>query len=136
MYSMVAPVRYRSLSFWHDTVPGTLTPGEPLPGDTEADVVIVGAGFTGLWTAYYLARTAPDLRVVVCEREIAGFGASGRNGGWCSALFPASLNKLERMAGQEAADLPADRASSVRISLSRPPPAVVTCSIGDLLVLR
>jgi glycine/D-amino acid oxidase-like deaminating enzyme len=103
MYCMVAPVRYRSLSFWHDTVPGTLTPGEPLPGDTEADVAIVGAGFTGLWTAYYLAQTAPDLRVVVCEREIAGFGASGRNGGWCSALFPASLNKLERMAGREAA---------------------------------
>ncbi|HEX3492895.1 MAG TPA: FAD-binding oxidoreductase [Streptosporangiaceae bacterium] len=100
---MVAPVRYRSLSFWHDTVPGTLTPGEPLPGDTEADVAIVGAGFTGLWTAYYLAQTAPDLRVVVCEREIAGFGASGRNGGWCSALFPASLNKLERMAGRAAA---------------------------------
>ena len=103
MYCMVSPVRYRSLSFWHDTVPGTLTPGEPLPADTEADVVIVGAGFTGLWTAYYLAKTAPDLRVVVCEREIAGFGASGRNGGWCSALFPASLNKLERMAGRDAA---------------------------------
>jgi glycine/D-amino acid oxidase-like deaminating enzyme len=103
MYCMVVPVRYRSLSFWHDTVPGTLTPGEPLPGDTKADVAIVGAGFTGLWTAYYLAQTAPGLRVVVCEREIAGFGASGRNGGWCSALFPASLNKLERMAGREAA---------------------------------
>ncbi len=103
MYCMVSPVRYRSLSFWHDTVPGTLTPGEPLPADTEADVAIVGAGFTGLWTAYYLAKTAPDLRVVVCEREIAGFGASGRNGGWCSALFPASLNKLERMAGRNAA---------------------------------
>jgi glycine/D-amino acid oxidase-like deaminating enzyme len=103
MYCMVSPVRYRSLSFWHDSVPGTLTPGEPLPADTEADVAIVGAGFTGLWTAYYLAKTAPDLRVVVCEREIAGFGASGRNGGWCSALFPASLNKLERMAGRDAA---------------------------------
>lgn len=103
MYCMISPVRYRSLSFWHDTVPGTLTPGEPLRADTEADVAIVGAGFTGLWTAYYLAKTAPDLRVVVCEREIAGFGASGRNGGWCSALFPASLNKLERMAGRDAA---------------------------------
>jgi len=103
MYCMISPVRYRSLSFWHDTVPGTLTPGEPLQSDTEADVAIVGAGFTGLWTAYYLAKTAPDLRVVVCEREIAGFGASGRNGGWCSALFPASLNKLERMAGRDAA---------------------------------
>jgi glycine/D-amino acid oxidase-like deaminating enzyme len=103
MYCMVSPDKYRSLSFWHDTVPGTLTPGEPLAGDTEADVAIVGAGFTGLWTAYYLARADPSLRIVVCEREIAGFGASGRNGGWCSALFPASLSKLERMAGREAA---------------------------------
>jgi glycine/D-amino acid oxidase-like deaminating enzyme len=103
MYRMVRPDQYRSLSFWHDTVPGTLAPGAQLPGDTEADVIIVGAGFTGLWTAYYLAQRDPALRIVVCEREIAGFGASGRNGGWCSALFPASLGKLERMAGREAA---------------------------------
>jgi len=100
---MVSPASYRSLSFWHDTVPGTLTPGEPLGSDIEADVAIVGAGFTGLWTAYYLAQADPRLRVVVCEREIAGFGASGRNGGWCSALFPASPRKLERMAGRDAA---------------------------------
>jgi glycine/D-amino acid oxidase-like deaminating enzyme len=103
MYRMVRSDQYRSLSFWHDTVPGTLTAGDPLPGDTEADVAIVGAGFTGLWTAYYLARHDPGLRIVVCEREIAGFGASGRNGGWCSALFPASLGKLARMASPEAA---------------------------------
>ncbi|MGB6455964.1 MAG: FAD-binding oxidoreductase [Streptosporangiaceae bacterium] len=91
--------RYRALSFWHDTVPDTLVPGDPLPGDRQADVVIVGAGFTGLWTAYYLAKKDPGLRVVVCEREIAGFGASGRNGGWCSALFPASPAKLARLPG-------------------------------------
>jgi glycine/D-amino acid oxidase-like deaminating enzyme len=100
---MVAAEPYRSLSFWHDTVPGSLAPGEPLPGDMQADVVIVGAGFTGMWTAYYLAKRDPSLRVLVCEREIAGFGASGRNGGWCSALFPASLGKLTRMAGRESA---------------------------------
>jgi glycine/D-amino acid oxidase-like deaminating enzyme len=100
---MVSSDQYRSLSFWHDTVPGTLIPGEPLTGDIEADVAIVGAGFTGLWTAYYLTRADPGLRIVVCEREIAGFGASGRNGGWCSALFPASLTKLERMAGRGSA---------------------------------
>src|ERR1035441_5097763 len=94
---------YRKLSFWHDTVPGTLAPGNPLPGDIEADVAIVGAGFTGLWTAYYLSQADPALRIVICERQIAGFGASGRNGGWCSALFPASLSKLERMAGRAAA---------------------------------
>ena len=103
MYRMARSDRYRSLSFWHDTVPGTLAAADPLPGDTEADVAIVGAGFTGLWTAYYLAKRDPGLRIVVCEREIAGFGASGRNGGWCSALFPASLAKLARMASRDAA---------------------------------
>jgi glycine/D-amino acid oxidase-like deaminating enzyme len=94
---------YRRLSFWHDTVPGELSPGEQLSGNAEADVAIVGAGFTGLWTAYYLAKRDPGLRIVVCEQEIAGFGASGRNGGWCSALFPASLTKLARMAGHDGA---------------------------------
>ncbi len=103
MYGMPRSDPYRSLSFWHDTVPGTLAPGDPLPGDAEADVAIVGAGFTGLWTAYYLADRDPTLKIVVCEREIAGFGASGRNGGWCSALFPASLGKLARMASRDAA---------------------------------
>ncbi len=103
MYCMTRSDQYRSLSFWHDTAPGTLAPGDPLPGDLDADVVIVGAGFTGLWTAYYLARRDPALRVVVCEREIAGYGASGRNGGWCSALFPASLAKLARMSNRDGA---------------------------------
>jgi glycine/D-amino acid oxidase-like deaminating enzyme len=103
MYRMARSDPYRSLSFWHDTVPGTLEAGEPLPGDLEADVAIAGAGFSGLWTAYYLARRDPGLRVVVCEREIAGYGASGRNGGWCSALFPASLAKLARMSGRDGA---------------------------------
>jgi glycine/D-amino acid oxidase-like deaminating enzyme len=101
--NMIAARPYRQLSLWHDTVPGTLTPGQPLRGDADADVAIVGAGFTGLWTAYYLARADPRLRIVVCEREIAGFGASGRNGGWCSALFPTSLAKLERMSGRGSA---------------------------------
>lgn len=72
---------YRSLSFWHDTVPGPLDPRPALPGDRDADVAIIGAGYTGLWTAYHLSLLDPSLRIVVLEREIAGFGASGRNGG-------------------------------------------------------
>jgi glycine/D-amino acid oxidase-like deaminating enzyme len=103
MYRMASFDPYRSLSFWHDTVPDSLAAGDPLTGDAEADVAIVGAGFTGLWTAYYLAQRDPSLKIVVCEREVAGFGASGRNGGWCSALFPASLRKLARMANHDAA---------------------------------
>ena len=65
----------------------------------------MGAGFTGLWTAYYLLRADPTLRVVVLEKETAGFGASGRNGGWVSALFPASLDKVAALpgSGREAA---------------------------------
>ncbi len=93
------------LSLWWDTLPPELAgPARaPLQGDADADVVIVGAGYTGLWTAYYLAQADPTLRIRVLEREVAGFGASGRNGGWCSALFPASWNKIAKGSGREAA---------------------------------
>jgi glycine/D-amino acid oxidase-like deaminating enzyme len=67
------------------------------------DVAIVGAGFTGLWTAYYLLGVEPSLRVALVEQEYAGFGASGRNGGWCSALFPVSAATLAGEHGHDAA---------------------------------
>lgn len=98
-----AEERYRSRSLWLDTCGDDLTPRAPLPGDVEADVAIVGGGLTGLWAAWHLRRLAPDCRVVVLESEICGFGASGRNGGWCSALFPASLEQLAAGSGADAA---------------------------------
>jgi glycine/D-amino acid oxidase-like deaminating enzyme len=91
--------RYRALSLWWDGLPGTLTVRPPLPGDIEVDVAVVGGGLTGLWTAYYLNRADPDLRIAVLERDVAGFGASGRNGGWCSALFSVSEATLDRTSG-------------------------------------
>jgi glycine/D-amino acid oxidase-like deaminating enzyme len=94
---------YSRVSLWLSTVDDDLTPRPPLPGDIDVDVVIVGAGYTGLWTAYYLTRADPALRIVVVEAEIAGYGASGRNGGWCSALFPASAASLARRYGRDAA---------------------------------
>ena len=94
---------YRRLSFWHDTVPDDLTPRPALDSDAAADVAIVGAGLTGLWTAWYLLERDPALRVVLLEKEIAGFGASGRNGGWCSALFPRSTASLTASHGRAAA---------------------------------
>jgi glycine/D-amino acid oxidase-like deaminating enzyme len=90
---------YGDLSLWHETCADDLTPRPALPSSLEVDVAVVGAGFTGLWTAYYLLRADPTLRVVVLERETAGFGASGRNGGWLSALFPASNAKLAALPG-------------------------------------
>ena len=62
----------------------------------------MGAGYTGLWTAYYLLRRDPSLRIAVVEREIAGFGASGRNGGWCTPGFPVSAGLLRERFGIEA----------------------------------
>ena len=93
---------YRSYSFWLETAGEELAPRPSLPGPTEADVAILGAGFTGLWTAYYLLRQEPSLRVVVLESEIAGFGASGRNGAWCNSAFPVSPAELVRRFGVEA----------------------------------
>ncbi len=94
---------YDDLSLWHATAGCSWSPRAALAGDTDCDVVVVGAGFTGLWTAYYLAEADPTLRIVVLEAETAGFGASGRNGGWCSALFPAALPSLAAMAGRDSA---------------------------------
>src|SRR5262249_43834625 len=64
---------------------------------------ILGVGYTGLWTAYYFLVCEPSLKVAVVEREIAGFGASGRNGGWCSANFPVTAATLAERYGREAA---------------------------------
>ncbi len=75
----------------------------PLEGAVEADVVIVGGGFTGLWTAWYLTRLEPSLRVVVLEAEHVGYGGSGRNGGWCSAGLGVTLGELERRVGRPVA---------------------------------
>lgn len=71
-------------SFWLAELADSMTPRPPLEGEREVDVAIVGAGYTGLWSAYYLAAGDPSLRIAVVESEIAGFGASGRNGGWCT----------------------------------------------------
>ena len=90
-------------SLWHSTAGDSFEPRPPLPGDIDVDVAIVGAGYTGLWTAYYLHSIDPSMRIAIVEREIAGFGASGRNGGWCSALFPPASSGIARRHGADAA---------------------------------
>ncbi len=86
-----------------------LSAGQPtaarpeLAGDIDADVCIVGAGYTGLWTAYHLQRLDPALRIVLLEREMAGYGASGRNAGWLSPLVPGNRRVFSRTAGSREA---------------------------------
>ena len=75
------------VSFWYADIGGLPAQRAALDGDSEAQVCIIGAGYSGLWTAYYLKQAQPDLDVLIIEKEFAGFGASGRNGGWLTGGF-------------------------------------------------
>lgn len=89
-------------SLWSDTAP-PIEVRPPLGGDTTADVAIIGGGYTGLWTAYELAEREPAWRIVVIEAETVGYGASGRNGGWCVGELSVGLERMRREAGEAAA---------------------------------
>ena len=91
------------MSYWLETAGDDLTPRPGIDGTTDADVAILGAGMTGLWTAFYLKRRDPSRRIVVVEREIAGFGASGRNGAWCAPDLNISMGRLAALHGIDAA---------------------------------
>lgn len=91
-----------NVSFWYADIGGLPQRRPALPGDRQADVCIIGAGYTGLWTAYYLKRADPGLDIVVVEQEFAGFGASGRNGGWLSGGFGWSREKYLKSSSRGA----------------------------------
>jgi glycine/D-amino acid oxidase-like deaminating enzyme len=89
-------MRNGEVSYWWHARGGFPARRPSLPGPAEADVCIVGAGFTGLWTAWYLKRAHPGLRVIILEAAFAGFGASGRNGGWVTAAMTGSRERYAR----------------------------------------
>jgi glycine/D-amino acid oxidase-like deaminating enzyme len=95
-------VRNGEVSHWWSQLGGPNVRRDPLHGPTEVDVCIVGGGYTGLWTAYYLADAAPDLRIAVLEKEFCGFGASGRNGGWLTAALAGSRRRYAATHGRQA----------------------------------
>lgn len=86
---------------WSEAADGASRPA--LDGDLEVDVAVVGAGLTGLWAARELLLCEPTLRVAVLEAREVGFGASGRNGGWCSGDLPLTLDELVEAVGRDAA---------------------------------
>ncbi len=94
---------YAAYSYWLETCGDDLTPRPALNGSVDVDVAILGAGYSGLWTAYYLLQRQPSLKVAIVEKEIAGFGASGRNGSWCTAHFPVSWEAISKHYGREQA---------------------------------
>jgi len=93
-------------ALWLDRLDPPVTPRPSLaerPDAADADVAIVGGGFSGLWTAYYLIRADPSLRITVIEREFCGFGASGRNGGWAVGELAGPLEWYARRSTQTEA---------------------------------
>lgn len=92
-----------NVSFWWSQLGGLPVTRRALPGDRNVDVCIVGAGYTGLWTAYYLKRAQPDLDIAIVEREFAGYGASGRNGGWLTNSVTGGREQYVEKFGRGAA---------------------------------
>jgi glycine/D-amino acid oxidase-like deaminating enzyme len=76
---------YRKMSYWLESSPYEESP--PLKGEIDVDVAVIGGGFTGLSSAYYISRRHPDLKIALFEAEVAGYGASGRNGGFSMPLM-------------------------------------------------
>lgn len=75
---------------------------KPISKNDSFDVVVIGAGFSGLWSAFHLKQFQPNLKIAILEKEYVGFGASGRNGGWASAEYPTSSNRLIKENGLES----------------------------------
>ncbi len=87
-------------SVWRESLGQPLMSRPSLAGDLQVDVAIIGAGYTGLWTAYYLKQKSPSLKVAVLEADSAGYGASGRNGGWLMGSFVGDSHYLAGYQGE------------------------------------
>jgi glycine/D-amino acid oxidase-like deaminating enzyme len=95
-------MRHTRLGYWIEEA-GTAEPRPPLAGERAADVLIVGGGYTGMWTAWYARQLEPEARIVLLEaEEVCGRGPSGRNGGFCNAMW-FSLASMRNRWGVEGA---------------------------------
>ncbi|MFZ9840827.1 MAG: NAD(P)/FAD-dependent oxidoreductase, partial [Candidatus Nanopelagicales bacterium] len=89
-------------SYWWKSLP-LWQPLPPLAESIDVDIAIVGAGYTGLWSAYFLHKAQPNLQIAIIEAEHVGFGASGRNGGWVSSFWPTPIKSIAKKHGPEIA---------------------------------
>jgi glycine/D-amino acid oxidase-like deaminating enzyme len=106
-------MRHTRFGYWIEEA-GAVEPAPSLDGHRDADVVVLGGGFTGLWAAWHLKQLEPEARVVLLEADLCGSGPSGRNGGFCNVMW-FSLPNMRRRWGDEAA-LAVARASSEAVA--------------------
>jgi 2-polyprenyl-6-methoxyphenol hydroxylase-like FAD-dependent oxidoreductase len=90
---------WKTRSYWLEHA--DYEPGARLDGDEQADVVIIGGGYTGLWSAICLKDADPSIDVVVLEQKVVGYGASGRNGGFAMTMVGRNIHQLDKMVGAE-----------------------------------
>lgn len=95
-------MRLGEVSFWYGALGGLPARRPALQGDTRADVCVIGAGYSGLWAAYYLKQADPGLDILIVEKEFAGYGASGRNGGWLAGSFSWDRNTYAKDSSRAA----------------------------------
>jgi glycine/D-amino acid oxidase-like deaminating enzyme len=107
----------------------------PLVSDDTADIVVVGGGFTGLWTAISLTDTDPTLRVVVLEGATVGYGASGRNGGFCSASLTHGLANGIRHFPDEVAFLEREGVANLRALVAFTREHAIDCDLEETGIL-
>jgi glycine/D-amino acid oxidase-like deaminating enzyme len=99
----VASTPVRNQIYWRETEP--VEPAPPLEGPVRADVCIIGAGYTGLWTSHYLKKAEPGIDIHVLEAEYAGSGASGHGDGFITPTIGHNLASFVRAYGTEGAQL-------------------------------
>src|SRR6476620_5569801 len=95
-------MRHTRFGYWIEEA-GAAEPRLPLAGEREADVLVVGGGYTGMWAAWYARQLEPEARVVLLEsEEVCGRGPSGRNGGFCNAMWCSLASMRDRWGAEEA----------------------------------
>src|SRR5215208_3712836 len=106
------PEKHDAYGWW---LADAVAPGArpPLDGDADADVVVVGGGYTGMWAAWFVSELQPDARVVVLEADRCGMGPSGRNGGFVNSMWPNIASLRDRFGS--AAAISIARASEVEV---------------------
>lgn len=99
MKALAATPRNGELGFWMAGLADKRPTYPRFTGQDSVDLAIIGGGYTGLWAAYFAKKLEPSLSVAVFEAEQIGYGASGRNGGWLSAMIPGNRATFARASG-------------------------------------
>lgn len=99
MQTLAATPKKGDLGFWMAELADEKPAYPRFSGQLSVDLAIIGGGYTGLWAAYFAKKLEPSLSVAVFEAEQVGYGASGRNGGWLSAMIPGNRATFARASG-------------------------------------